>query len=220
VPANSPTDELTVTAPATEPLSAAMRTGSRHAHAAAEAVPFIRSLLAGQVSGAGYRAYLLRLQGVYRTLEEQLRRCRAHPAVAAVWDPALERGRALEADLRFWSDGDPTAPSDSPALAAYRRRLLAATEEPELLVAHHYTRYLGDLAGGQAIGRVLRRVYALDGPGLAFYDFPLVPQPVPYRRAYRDRLDALPLTPGQQLRVVSEVQDAFALNTALFAELG
>jgi heme oxygenase (biliverdin-producing, ferredoxin) len=67
---------------------------------------------------------------------------------------------------------------------------------------------------------VLRRVYALDGAGLAFYDFPLVPQPVPYRRAYRDRLDALPLTPAQQRRVVSEVQDAFALNTALFAELG
>ena len=76
------------------------------------------------------------------------------------------------------------------------------SSRPHLLVAHHYTRYLGDLAGGQVIGRTLEQLYALDGQGLAFYAFPDIGRPVPYRRDYRERLDALPLSSAEQDEVV------------------
>ena len=60
-------------------------------------------------------------------------------------------------------DGDPHA-STPPPPTAYRARLLEqAAEWAALLVAHHYTRYLGDLSGGQAIGRILDRTFELDG---------------------------------------------------------
>ena len=87
-------------------------------------------------------------------------------------------------------------------------------------MAHHYTRYLGDLSGGQAIGRVLARAYELEQPeGVRFYDFEDIPKPKPYKDAYRARLDALPLGEDDKAAVLAEVKVAFDLNGALFAEL-
>jgi len=96
----------------------------------------------------------------------------------------------------------------------------ATAADPALFVAHHYTRYLGDLSGGQAIGRILARTFGLeDDRGIAFYQFDAVPKPKPYKDEYRARLDALPLTAADQQRVVEEVKVVFGLNGALFAEL-
>jgi heme oxygenase len=66
---------------------------------------------------------------------------------------------------------------------------------------------------------VLEQLYSLDGRGFAFYDFPDIGRPVPYRRAYRERLDALPLSSAEQDEVVDEVVLAFGLNRALLEEL-
>jgi heme oxygenase len=201
-------------------LSAAMREGSLAEHQAAEDSSFMSELLGGKVNERGYADYLLRLRVVYATMEEIVAAHRDDAAVAAVADAALERLAAIDADLDHWvTDGDRSV--DSPAAEAYRQRLLdAAAEWPTLLVAHHYTRYLGDLSGGQAIGRILDRTFELDGAGIAFYDFPEIPKPKIYKDGYRARLDALGLTTAEKERVVTEVKTAFRLNQALFVELG
>ena len=59
------------------------------------------------------------------------------------------------------------------------------------LVAHNYARYLGDLSGGQAVGKILDRTFDLSGARLAFYEFPM--RPKPYKDSYRAKLDALSL---------------------------
>lgn len=202
------------------PLSTAMREGSREEHEAAEGSVFMSELLGGRVSAAGYAAYLLRLRLVYDALETAGRAHRHDPLVAAVHDEHLERLAALDADLDHWAPGA-SREVDSPAAAAYAERVrVASAEWGGLHVAHHYTRYLGDLSGGQAIGRVLDRDFGLEGRGTAFYAFPAVPKPKPYKDAYRARLDALGTTPAQKARIVAEVQTAFRLNRAVFAELG
>jgi heme oxygenase len=205
-------------------LSAAMREGSMAEHQAAEDSSFMADLLGGKVNERGYADYLLRLRVVYATMEEIVAAHRDDAAVAAVADTALERLAAIDADLDHWL-GQETAPGDrsvgSPAAEAYRQRLLAAAAEwPTLLVAHHYTRYLGDLSGGQAIGRILDRTFELDGAGIAFYAFAEIPKPKIYKDGYRARLDALGLSAEERERVVTEVKTAFQLNQALFAELG
>ena len=43
-----------------------------------------------------------------------------------------------------------------------------AKEEPYLLIAHHYTRYLGDLSGGQILKNIAQKALNLDQQGLAF----------------------------------------------------
>ncbi|OBI09188.1 heme oxygenase [Mycolicibacter heraklionensis] len=195
-------------------LSTAMREGSQAAHDAAEASPFVSELMDGRVNEQGYVDYLLRLRVVYAALEAAVRANRADPLVASVYDPALERLSAIESDLEFWAGG-PVAEVDSPAAQAYRDRIAAASSSA--LLAHHYTRYLGDLSGGQAIGKVLDRTFALGGRGLAFYEFPV--RAKPYKDAYRARLDGLGLAPEEIDGVVDEVRLAFGLNQALFDEL-
>jgi heme oxygenase (biliverdin-producing, ferredoxin) len=203
-----------------QPLSTAMRDGSKAEHEAAENSSFMSELLGGRVSEAGYAAYLLRLRAVYETLETTGRALADDPHAAAVLDPGLERLAAIDADLDHWAPGASRDVSESAATAAYVERLRESAAWGGLFVAHHYTRYLGDLSGGQAIGRILDREFGLGGRGIAFYDFPAVPKPKPYKDAYRARLDALDASAEDKTRVVTEVQAAFRLNRGLFAELG
>lgn len=205
----------TQTSPAFQPLSAAIKAGSAAEHDAAEQSPFVTELLAGRVSRHGYAEYLQRLRIIYRALEDAIRRHRDDPLVAAVYDPALERVPALDADLAYWAPGI-HRDVDSPAAQRYRDRI-AELSWGGALVAHHYTRYLGDLSGGQAMGRILDREFALDGEGLAFYAFGV--RVKPYKDGYRDRLDGLGLDTAEIERMVDEVKIAFGLNQAVFDEL-
>lgn len=204
------------------PLSTLMREGSQREHQEAEDSSFMAELLAGRINHRGYADYLTRLHAVYVALEDTGHDLAADPIARAVLDPALERRAAIEADLELWAPyaSDPTA-APSPAAAAYVRRIRESSSWAGLFVAHHYTRYLGDLSGGQAIGRILARTFDLaDGAGVAFYDFADIPKPKPYKDEYRARLDALPLTADEKLRILAEVKAVFGLNSALFAELG
>lgn len=196
-------------------LSTAMRQDSADQHDAAEQSPFVTELLSGRVNEQGYVDYLLRLREIYRALEHAIRENRGNPLVAAVYDPALERLTAIDSDLAHWAPGADHS-VDSPAVRAYCARF-ADSPWGGALLAHHYTRYLGDLSGGQAIGRILERSFELDGQGLEFYEFPV--RPKPYKDAYRDRLDGLGLDGDEIDRVVDEVKLAFSLNQRVFDEL-
>ena len=200
----------------TTPLSTLLREGSAAEPREAESSSFMSELLAGRVNAAGYAEYLTRLRHVYAALEGAARRLAADPIAAEVIDPRLERLAAIDADLAFW--GGP-ADIDSPATRAYVARIEEISGSGATFVAHHYTRYLGDLSGGQAIGRILTRTFDLDGDGVAFYAFPEIPKPKPYKDAYRARLDALPLREADRAGVLAEVKTVFGLNGALFVEL-
>ncbi len=201
--------------------SEALRAGSRAEHESAESSTFVADLLAGRASAAQYVAYLRRLRIVYAALEAAVHDHRDHPALAGAHDPALHRGEALDADLVHWSGG---ASPDvrSPAADAYRERLAQVRSTPHLLLAHHYTRYLGDLSGGQVLARAVRRGFPdrrLERGGLDFYAFDALDRPVPWKRAYRAHLDALALTPQEDLALVAEVRRAFGLNHDLLDEV-
>ncbi|MBM7519156.1 biliverdin-producing heme oxygenase [Nocardioides nitrophenolicus] len=202
-------------------LSSAMREGSRAEHEAAEGSTFMAELLEGRLTAEAYADLLLRLRRVYAALEEVLAAHRDDAIVAAVHDPALDRLAAIDADLAHWAPGVDPESVDSPAATAYVERIRAGAAWGGLLVAHHYTRYLGDLSGGQVIGRVLQRTFDLpEDTGVRFYDFPEIPKPKPYKDGYRARLDGLELSPAEVARVVDEVRAVFGLNQALFDELG
>lgn len=175
----------------------------------------MRELVRGNLGKQGYAAYLVRLRTIYAALEEAVREYRDDPVIAAVYDPALERLPAVDADLPHWADSS-SLNVDSPAADSYRRRLESLRGGTALL-AHHYTRYLGDLSGGQMIKRALDRVFRLGGIGLAFYDFPM--QPKRYKASYRARLDALTLQTDQIAILLDEVKLAFRLNQAILDEL-
>jgi heme oxygenase len=109
----------------------------------------------------------------------------------------------------------------SPATSRYvdRIRTLAGVD-PTLLVAHAYTRYLGDLSGGQVMAKAVKKHLDVKGPaGVAFYEFPAIADIPEFKGDYRRCLDALPLDTTDKLRVVEEACRVFRLNRALADEL-
>lgn len=201
------------------PLSTAMREGSMAEHKDAEGSPFVEGLLAGRVNEAGYVQFLGRLRMIYAAMESVGRSLASDPIVAAVYDEKLERLACIDADLEFWTGGK-AYEIDSPPAEEYVARLEASAAWGGLFLAHHYTRYLGDLSGGQVFGTVLKREFDLDHQGATFYKFAAIAKPKPYKDAYRARMDALGLDPVQVDRVVGEVKVAFNLNQGLFRDLG
>jgi heme oxygenase len=54
---------------------------------------------------------------------------------------------------------------------------------------------------------------------VAFYAFPAIPKPKPFKDLYRARVDALELDAAGRAAVVEEARAAFRHNRALFAAL-
>ncbi len=185
----------------------------------------MKCFVKGIVEREPLRKLLADLYEVYSTLEAALQRHAEHPIVGPINLPLLYRTAALTQDLTFFCGEQwPQAIAPSPAAGEYRDHLQAiATTEPPLLVAHAYTRYLGDLSGGQSLKRIIRSALALPpDQGTALYEFPELPTPESrhhFKDQYRQILDRLPVDAVLADRIVAEANHAFALNRALMQAL-
>ncbi|GAA2727653.1 biliverdin-producing heme oxygenase [Cellulomonas aerilata] len=204
------------------PLAAALRTATRTEHEQAEHMPFVGELMAGRLPLAAYVDLLSQHHAIYHALEAAEPFVRADCAGASVVVDGLARSGSIESDLAVlcgptWRDGLRVLP----ATRRYVDRLRATAQTwVGGYVAHAYTRYLGDLSGGQAIRTVLRRTMAVPDDALAFYTFASIPKPKLFKDAYRARLDALPFGVDERARVIDEARVAFRLNADVFADLG
>jgi len=205
------------------PFSAVLRAASQDRHTEAETSSFMADLVGGRLDRAAFARYTEQLWFVYRALEAGAALLAADPVAGPFLRPALLRVPALEDDLRhLLGPGWRERATALPATARYARRITeVAADWPAGYVAHHYTRYLGDLSGGQVIRVTAERAYgfAPGGSGVRFYVFDGIPNPAAFRREYRAALDALPLGPGEAGRVVAECRSAFAFTTALLQAL-
>ena len=199
-------------------LSDLLRTATMSQHERAETRPFIARLMGGELSIDDYVAYLAQYAYVYEALES-----RDQPADPEfLRDPVLDRFAAIEHDLASLGAGDwrSTHPA-LPETASYAARLReVAAGRPAEYLAHHYTRYLGDLSGGQAIGALIARHYGATPDQLTFFAFDGIEKPVIYKRAYREALDAVPLSDEERAASVAEANRAFDYNAAVFDALG
>jgi heme oxygenase len=90
----------------------------------------------------------------------------------------------------------------------------------EGLVAHHDTRYLGDLSGGQAFGKIVTRTFILtSNQELAFYDFPVIDNHSQFKENYRLLLDSMNVEETTIQKIIDESNYAFELNRNLFDSL-
>lgn len=191
-------------------------------HEAAESDGYVQALLAGKVSRAGYAEMVAQHYFAYVALEAAGRDLAADPVAGPFVLPELERLPALEHDLEIlhgpgWKD----AISPSRPTLTYVARINQIADWPGGFIAHHYTRYLGDLSGGQVIRKSAEKSYGLKGrDGIGFYVFPLIDDYRTFKFAYRDALNALVLDEVERKRVVGEVRLAYQLNTEVLAEIG
>ena len=170
---------------------------------------------------------LLQLHVLYEALESELEANRDHPLVSAIHFPdELNRLGLLEQDLDYYYDKQWRHLLDGDDVTVGMRRYAARIREvgrhhPELLVAHSYTRYLGDMSGGQILRRLIKKRYSLpEDAGVSFYCFDHVQSIAAFKQLYSTRMNGLDLSESEMDQQVEEAQKIFQHNIDVFEEVG
>ena len=199
-----------------------LKTETKKSHTAAENTKFIGSFLRGVVSEESYKQLVANFYFIYRAMEEEVDKLSEHPIVGKVHSKLLNRTEPLSRDLRYYYGPNwraLIAPSE--ACQRYVNRIReVAEDDAELLVGHHYTRYLGDLSGGQILKGIAEKAMDLrEGEGLHFYEFEGITDKKGFKTSYRTALDTLPINQSQANAIINEANYAFRLNMYMFDEL-
>ena len=203
-------------------LATMLREGTKKSHTMAENVGFVKCFLKGVVEKKSYRKLVADLYFVQSAMEEEMEKLKDHEILSKIYFPILNRKQSLESDLQFYFGNNwekEIKISDSAKDYVARIREISQTQ-PELLVAHSYTRYLGDLSGGQILKKISQKAMNLsDGEGTSFYEFADISDEKAFKDTYRQAMNDLPVDMEMAELIVEEANDAFGLNMRVFQEL-
>nr|YP_010903889.1 heme oxygenase [Hypnea musciformis]WCH56940.1 heme oxygenase [Hypnea musciformis]WCH57140.1 heme oxygenase [Hypnea musciformis] len=203
-------------------LAQQLRIGTTKSHSMAENVSFVKSFLGGVVDKKSYRKLVANLYFVYTAIEEEMENNKEHYALKSIYFPQLYRQSSLCKDLCYYY-GSNWKNMIQPSLATknYVNRIHEiGSTQPELLISHAYTRYMGDLSGGQILKKIAKSAMGLsDQNGTAFYDFHDITDENIFKKQYRNALDNIPINDKQVAQIITEANIAFNLNMEVFQEL-
>ncbi len=203
-------------------LAIKLRSGTQHAHAVTENIGFMKCFVKGVVDRSCFAKFLSNLYFVYSELEAALESHKNHSCVGVVYFGELNRKANLEQDLEFYYGSD-WQNKIEPLVSAqnYISRIREVSEkEPELLIAHAYTRYMGDLSGGQMLQKVVQSTLNLVGyQGTSFYNFEQIPDKTAFKNKYRQALDTVPVDDTTANKIVAEANYSFQFNMQIAKEL-
>jgi heme oxygenase (biliverdin-producing, ferredoxin) len=203
-------------------LATMLREGTKKSHTMAENVGFVKCFLKGVVEKKSYRRLVTDLYFVYSAMEEEMEKLKNHPLVSQIYFPQLNRKQSLEQDLHYYYGANWKEEIDlSESAKTYVARIHEiAQTQPELLVAHSYTRYLGDLSGGQILKKIAQKAMNLaEGEGTSFYEFAQISDEKAFKDKYRQAMNDLPVSMETAAQIVEEANAAFGMNMKLFQEL-
>lgn len=203
-------------------FSSQLAAGTSAEHEGAQTAPFVQALLAGTLNPTGYAALVAQHYFIYRELEQVAQLMSADEVGHRFVFGELVRLPSIEADLLHllgssWRSS--LVPTDATTEYCQRIREIG-TSSAAGFVAHHYTRYMGDLSGGRIVRSIVRRAYDLtDGHGTRFYEFDEIEKPKVFKDIYRSRLDEAPWDEVERQRVIDEAVRAYRHNHRVFADL-
>lgn len=208
-----------------KPFAQVLREGSWNDHDDSEGTDFMASIMRGTASLADYVALVAQHYFMYVALEEVSNKFKADPDFAPFHSDDLLRLETLRADLDFLIGSDWESKIEpEPATKEYVKRILEVGEQSWIpgIVAHHYTRYLGDLSGGQMIAkRVARQHEFQDGKGIEFYNFESLGSLDDFKVKYREALNSFGAELDEQNKelMLDEVRAAYRFNTEVFIDM-
>ena len=205
-------------------LAGQLREGTKKSHTMAENTGFVACFLKGVVEKKSYRKLISDLYFVYEAMEEEIERLvqEEHPVIKPIGFKSLFRKETLENDLQFYfGDNWRNEINISKSAKEYVQRIrLVAEQSPELLVGHHYTRYIGDLSGGQILKKIAKKALNLNGDnGLSFYEFENIDDEKQFKEEYSKTLNQLPINQTIADQIIDEANKAFKYNMKMFKEL-
>lgn len=193
-------------------------------HSDSEGAGFMDDIIKGRGTRQDYVDLVAQHFFMYEALEAAAAQLAADPAFADFHPAALVRMASVQSDLAYLIGDDwRERIVATPATEAYAARIREIADEKWLpgIVAHHYTRYLGDLSGGQMIAKLVAKQHDLADGGIEFYNFTdLGPIPA-FKNTYRAGLDRLgaSMDDAERERFLEEVRIAYGFNTAVFVDL-
>jgi heme oxygenase len=191
-------------------LSQLVREASKEVHVAAERSPFMTALMQGDLPSEAYFDYIGQLAPIYEAIEKW------SSTKLPFFDRRLDRFERIIADLEYV--GTRVVCDETIEYVKHIKKIIKSRDEVRLL-AHHYTRYLGDLSGGQAIGALVARNLSIPPNFLSFYDFDDIGDRIRYKETYRENLDTV-VDPKDHQKFIDEVILAFEYNKKIFDALG
>ncbi|MBV6621965.1 MAG: heme oxygenase (biliverdin-producing) [Rivularia sp. (in: Bacteria)] len=203
-------------------LAIKLRSGTQQSHAATEQIGFMKCFVKGLVDRNCFAKFLSNLYFVYSELEAALESNRNHSCVGIIYFPELNREANLEKDLEFYYGADwQNQLQLLEAAHNYITRIREVSQkQPELLIAHAYTRYMGDLSGGQMLQKVVQKTLNLEGyQGTSFYNFEQIPDKTAFKNKYRQALDKVPVDDTTADKIVAEANHSFSFNMQIAKEL-
>nr|YP_009397866.1 Heme oxygenase [Sonderella linearis]ARW67052.1 Heme oxygenase [Sonderella linearis] len=203
-------------------LAQQLREGTTKSHSMAENVSFVKSFLGGVVDKNSYRKLVGNLFFIYQAIEEEIEKNKNHYAVKSIYFPELYRKESLITDLiYYYGDNWVNEVNPSSATKIYVNRIhQVGYNNPQLLIAHAYTRYIGDLSGGQILKKIAQSAMQLpDNSGTAFYDFSSISDEKLFKDMYRISLNSIPFNSIEIEQIIAEANTAFSLNMKVFQEL-
>jgi len=203
-------------------LATLLRVGTQKSHSAAESTDFIKCFLKGVVDKTSYSRLVGNLYFVYKAIEAEFEVHKHDPVLSKLYYRELWREKSLELDMLFYFGSNwREIVKPTPACEKYLARIHEiSANDPVLLVAHAYTRYMGDLSGGQILKKIAKESMGLEeGSGTAFYEFDDIHNHGEFKKHYRQALDTLPIDESTAERIVEEANASFHINMAMFREL-
>jgi len=197
--------------------------GTRKSHSVAENTAFVNGFFKGISDVDTFRTLTTSLYYVYEAMETSFDTC-MDPRVTRADFKALRRLGALEEDMAYYYGGDDwrNKAQPSPATRAYTDHIkrVAEGDKPWLLVASMYTRYLGDLFGGQMMMGMAMKTLDLDpGKGVEFYKFDQITDNKAFIEEWYSTVNTLDFTEEEKTELVEEANLVFRYNIAIFEEL-
>lgn len=205
-------------------FSYAIRTATWGDHGDSEGSSLMEDIMRMRASLDDYTALVVQHYYMYEALEQASELLAADPRLSSLHPAALVREQAIDEDLTLLIGEDWRERIEPvPATAAYAERIRQVAAEGWLpgLIAHHYTRYLGDLSGGQMIAKRVKKQHGFERAGIAFYDFSELGDIAQFKQAYRAVLDELGkgLDEAERARMIDEVRAAYRFNTEVFIDM-
>ncbi|PFG30239.1 heme oxygenase (biliverdin-producing) [Paramicrobacterium agarici] len=201
-------------------FSARLAERTRASHSDSEGAAFMRDLMQGRGTKSDYAALSAQHWFIYDALEAGATGLAADAEAAPFLHPELTRLPALERDLEhLFGSQWRRAITPLPTTEAYAQRIREVSGWPAGFIAHHYTRYLGDLSGGQFIARLMSRHFGFERRGVEFYAFDDIDDLDAFKNTYRRALDDAPWNDVERERMIDETLIAYRFNSDLFVDL-
>jgi heme oxygenase len=202
-------------------LSKQIKEGTKKSHTMAENTGFITCFLKGVVERKSYLRLLCDLYHIYSAMEKEFVRHQNDTILSNIYYPELFRKESIEKDLEYylgenWRNNITQTKSCTEYVSRIRE---ISNVNQDLLIAHHYTRYIGDLSGGQVLKGIAQTALKVDDEGMNFYTFKLIPDEKKFKNEYRMTLDNLPFDQNEIDAIIEEANYAFKLNMNVFNEI-